>query len=129
MRHQDLYDLCNIKVANRIPVRYQDLYDLCNIKIANRIPVRYQDGFSRKVQFISSEESGQSMFKSHLSSNLAGRANGNSQMKSERMINSIEDQLGPRSHPMHVPSLQLKLSSLHGVRFSSVSSFPWMQSS
>ena len=28
--------------------------------------VRYQDGFSRKVQFISSLESGQSMFKSHL---------------------------------------------------------------
>ena len=28
--------------------------------------VRYQEGFSRKVQFISSLESGQSMFKSHL---------------------------------------------------------------
>ena len=100
-----------------------------HIKLCNRIPVRYQDGFSRKVQFISSEESGQSMFRSHLSSNLAGRANGNSQLKCERMINYIEDQSGPRTHPMQVPSLQLKLSSLHGVRFSSVSSFPWMQSS
>ena len=32
--------------------------------------VRYQEGFSRNVQFISSLESGQSMFKSHLSLKL-----------------------------------------------------------
>ena len=108
--------------------------------------VRYQDGFSRKVQFISSLESGQSMFKSHLFPKLEVNVQCSSRIftqswrwaftvkvkrfsKMEMKVKVEKNMKIMKTNSIQVPSLQLKLSLSHGVRFNWIRSFPWTQSS